>query len=156
MKIRTVTFLICSVVIIVCAAVLTGGTSSQSIKDMPILGNARNNEEIIGMYQEIIKLRQRVLDGTRIRIKARIASSVEIIGPTVKVSEARIQLAQFQGNHDAVVEELRNIVKCYTEVKKSLQRQVDAGHRPTVDIDEIKIALLEARIRLAKTIQETI
>ncbi len=71
------------------------------------------------------------------------------------MSEARIQLAQFQGNHDAVVEELRNIVKCYTEVKKSLQRQVDAGHRPTVDIDEIKIALLEARIRLAKTTQKT-
>ena len=154
MKIGNGTFLICSVVIVVCVTVLTSGTSSQSNKDMPILDNAQTSRDIVGMYQEIIKLRQRVLDGTKLGIEVGRASLMELIDATVELSEARIQLAQFQGNHDAVVEELRNIVKCYTEMKKSFQRKVDAGERRRVDIDELEIALLEARIRLAKMIQE--
>ncbi len=155
MKIRTRTFSICSVVIVVCVAVLTGGTSSQSNKDIPILDNAQASRDIVGMYQEIIKLRQRFLDSTKLFVIAGDASLEDLIDATVQTSEARIQLAQFQGRQDAVVEELRNIVKFYTEMKKSFQREVDAGMRTMMDIDELEIALLEARIRLAKMIQKT-
>lgn len=156
MKIRTKTFLICSVVIVVCLTAFTGGASSESVKDIPIPGNARTKKDIIGMYQEIVKLRQRVLEGAKMGLTIGRANLADLIEPTVKLSEARIQLAQFQGNRDAVLEELRSIIKRYTDLKESLQRQVDVGLRRRDDIVELEIALLQTRIRLAKTTQETI
>ncbi len=105
MKIRTRTFSICSVVIVVCVAVLTGGTSSQSNKDIPILDNAQTSRDIVGMYQEIIKLRQRLLDSTKLFVITGHSTLEDLIDATVKASEARIQLAQFRGKQDAVVEE---------------------------------------------------
>ena len=77
-------------------------------------------------------------------------SADEFIAATVKLSEARIGLAEFQGRHEAVVEELRNIVKLYTNMKETVGKMIDAGKRSRGDIYKVESALLEAKIRLAK------
>lgn len=118
------------------------------------LDYAQANEDIIEMYQDIIKLRQKVLaDNVKLSEYGR-GSGVEFVAAKVKVSEARIQLARLEGQQDVVIVELRNIVKLYTELKEALEKEVKIGQRSNVYVDEMEIRLLEAKIRLARAIQE--
>ncbi len=71
----------------------------------------------------------------------------------IKLSDARIELLQYQGKHDIVVKELRNIVQFYTEAREQLILEVDKGQRAPGHLNEIEVALLEAKIRLAKATQ---
>ncbi len=154
MRNQAVKKLTCSAVMIVWMTALTGCVSSQSVQEAPVTDNAQANEDIIEMYQDIIKLRQKVLaENVKLSEYGR-GSVVEFVDAKVKVSEARIQLARFEGQQDVVIGELRNIVKLYTEVKEALEKELKAGQRSKKNVYEIGIRLLEAKIRLARAIQE--
>ncbi len=78
-------------------------TLSQSAKGTKISNKTYTNEDIVEMYQEIINLRQRGLaEQLRLLEYGRGGFSGFTIAK-VKLSEARIQLSQFQGKHDIVV-----------------------------------------------------
>ena len=152
MRKRSSTFIVCSVMVL-CATLLASCTSSQSVKEKPVLDNPQTSEDIIEMYQEIINLRQRDLaEQLRLLEYGRGGFSGLTI-TKVKLSEARIQLSQFQGKHDIVVKELRNIVQFYTEAREQLIKEIDKGQTAPQHLYEIEIALLEAKIRLAKATQ---
>jgi len=154
MRNQAIKKLTCSAVMIVWMTALTGCVSSQSVPEAPVTDNAQANEDIIEMYQDIIKLRQKVLaDNVKLSEYGR-GSGVEFVDAKVKVSEARIQLARFEGQQDVVIVELRNIVKLYTELKEALEVEIKAGQRSNVYVDEMEIRLLEAKIRLVRAIQE--
>jgi len=136
-----------------CATVLASCTSSQSVKEITVLDSPQTNEDIIEMYQEIINLRLRALAETELLLEYGRGGVSGFTEARVKLSEARIQLSQFQGKHDLVVKELRNIVQFYTEAKKLLIKEIDKGQRSPQHLYEIEIALLEAKIRLAKATQ---
>jgi outer membrane protein TolC len=154
MRNQAIKKLTCSAVMIVWMAALTGCVSSQSVQESPVTDNAQVNDDIIEMYQDLIKLRQKVLaENVKLYDYGR-GNVVEFVDAKVKVSEARIQLARFEGQQDVVIGELRNIVKLYTEVKEALEKEVKTGQRPNVYVDEMEIRLLEAKIRLARAIQE--
>ncbi len=93
-------------------------TSSQSIKEKPVMDSPQANEDIVEMYQEIINLRQRDL-AEQLRLLEYGRGDVSgFTKSKVKLSETRIQLSQFQGNNELVVKELRNIVQLYPEVRE--------------------------------------
>jgi len=118
------------------------------------VGREKANEDIIEMYQDIIKLHRKVLaDAVKLSEYGRV-TVVEFVDAEVKVSEARIQPARFEGQQDVVIVEVRNIVKLYTEAKEALEKEIKAGQRSSEDVDRIEIRLLEAKIRLARAIQE--
>ena len=154
MRNQAIKKLTCSAVMIVWMTALTGCVSSQSVQEAPVTDNAQANEDIIEMYQDIIKLRQKVLADIVTLSEYGRGNVVEFVDAKVKVSEARIQLARFEGQQDVVIVELRNIVKLYTEVKEALETEIKAGQRSRDVVDKIEIRLLEAKIRLARAIQE--
>jgi len=138
---------------VLCATVLAGCTSSQSVKEKPVLDSPRTNEDIVEMYQELINLRQRDL-AEQLRLLEYGRGDVSgFTKAKAKLSETRIQLAKFQGKHDIVITELRNIVQFYAEAREQLIREIDKGQKPQLHLYEIEIALLEAKIRLAKATQ---
>ncbi len=152
MRKRSRTFIVCSVMVL-CATLLGSCTSSQSVKEKPVLGSPQTNEDIIEMYQEIINLRQRDL-AEQLRLLEYGRGDVSgFTKSKVKLSETRIQLSQFQGKNDIAVKELQNIVQLYTEAKKKIKREIEKGQKAPQLLYEIEIALLEANIRLAKEIQ---
>lgn len=130
-----------------------GYTSSQSVKEKPVLDSPQTNEDIVEMYQEIINLQQQDLAEQLTLLEYGRGEPSGFAIAKVKLSEARIQLAKFQGEHDIVLKELRNIVQFYTEARKQLIPEIDKGQRPPQHLCEIEIALLEAKIRLAKATQ---
>jgi len=70
------------------------------LKEKMVLDNPQRSEDIAEMYQDIINLRQRHLDNTLELLEyGRVGVSGVTIAK-VKLSEARIQLSQFQGKHD--------------------------------------------------------
>ena len=153
MRNQAIKKLTCSAVMIVWMTALTGCVSSQSVQEAPVTDNAQANDDIIGMYQDIIKLRQKVLaDNVKLSEYGR-GSGVEFVDAKVKVSEARIQLARLKGQQDVVIVELRNIVKLYTELKEALGNEIKAGQRSMKNVYEMEIRILEAKIRLARAIQ---
>lgn len=143
-----------SAVMVVWMAALTGCVSSQSVQESPVTDNAQVNDDIIEMYQDIIKLRQKVLADIVKMFEYGQGNVVEFVDAKVKVSEARIRLARFEGRQDVVIGELRNIVKLYTELKEALEKEIRAGQRSMKNVYKIEIRLLEAKIRLARAIQE--
>ena len=152
MRKRSGTFIVCSVMVL-CATILASCTSSQSVKEITVLDSPQTNEDIIEMYQEIINLRQRALADTEKLLESGRAGVEELMDARIKVSEARIQLSQFQGKHDLIVKELRNIVQFYTMARKSLIKEIDMGQRSPQGLYELEITLLEAKIRLARATQ---
>jgi len=153
MRIRTKSCLMCSIIVVLCVTLLTGGTLSQSVKGTKISDKTHTNEDIVELYQELIKLRQRVLD--EIKLKIGYGAGVgELIDARTKATEARIQLAQFHGKKETVIEELQSLVQFYTEMRKSLIVEVNAGQGSRMVIYEIDIRLLETKIWLAMAKQE--
>ena len=153
MRIRTKSFLMCSVIVVLCLTLLTGGTLSQSAKGTKISIKPHTNEDIVEMYQEIINLRQQALADTEKLLEIGRGGVLGFTDARVKVSEARIQLSQFQGKHDLIVKELRNIVQFYTMARKSLITEIEMGQRSPQGLYELEITLLETKIRLARATQ---
>jgi hypothetical protein len=138
---------------VLCATVLAGCTTSQSVREKPVLGSPQTNEDIIEMYQELINLRQRDLAEQLRLLEYGRGDLSGFTKAKAKLSETRIQLAKFQDKHDIVVRELQNIVQFYSEASEQLKREVDKGQKPRMHLCEIEIELLEAKIRVAKATQ---
>jgi hypothetical protein len=149
MRKRRIILVFCSVVVL-CSIFLVSLTSSQPVKEELTLDSPEINEDLVEMYQKIIKLRERDL-AERLRLLE--YGRGEYLGFTkakLRLSETRIELAEFQGKHEIVLKELRNIVRFYSEAREQIQREIDKGQRPLNAFYEAEIALLEAKIRLAK------
>jgi len=138
---------------VLCTILLASCTSSQSVKEKLVLDSSQTNEDIIEMYQELINLRQRAIAIELILLEIGQGSTFGLTEARVKLSEARIQLSQFQGKDDIFVKELRNIVQFYREAREQLKMQIDKGEISQMHLGEIDLELLEAKIRLAKAKQ---
>ena len=153
MRRRRIIFTICSIILL-CSVFLVSLTSSQTVKEKPALGSSQTNGDVVEMYQKIIKLREQALSDELKLLEYGRSSFLGITKARMKISETRIELAKFQGKHDIVVEELRNIIKYYSEAIGQLKMELDKGQRAPGVFYEAEIALLEAKIRLAKATQE--
>jgi hypothetical protein len=153
MRKRRIIFTLCSILVL-CSIFLVSLTSSEPVKKKPIPGSAQTNKDIVEMYQKLIKLREQDLaERTRLLEYGR-GDALGFTKAKERLSETRIELAKFQGNNDIVVKELRNIVRFYSEAREQLKREIDKGQRAANVFYEAEIALLEAKIRLAKAQQK--
>ena len=107
------------------------------------------NEEIVNMYNELISLRQEAVAESRRLVEFGQGNMSDVVELETKAAEARIQLAQFQGKKEIVIEELQKLVKVMTDLRNTRKREVEIGQRPQLDIYEIDAQLLETKIRLA-------
>jgi mevalonate kinase len=147
-------FLICSVILVLGCIALAFGTSSQAETEKKVSDISSSIDEIVSMYNELIALRQQAVEEQWRLVQLGQASTSEMIGAEMKAAEARIQLAQFQGKKEAVVEELQNLVRAMTQLRNSLKMEIEVGMRSQTEIYEIDGSILEIKIRLAKTKQE--
>jgi len=152
MKKRRGIFIVCSVIVL-CSIFLVSLTSSEPVRKKSIPSSAQTNKDIVEMYQKLIKLREQFVAHELKLMEYGQSGVLELTKARVKLSNARIDLSKFQGKHDMVVKELRNIIKFYSEAIEQLKTEVDKGQRAPGVFYEAEIALLEAKIRLAKATQ---
>jgi hypothetical protein len=154
MRIRAKSYLIYSVIFVLCATLLSCRTLSQSGKGKSISDNSSANEDIVKLCGELINLRQDAVEQTKRLIQYGRASQLELAEAEMKAAEARIQLAEFQGKKETVLEELQNLVGVITEMRNSIKSDVEVGRRSQTELIEIDTRLIEIKIRLAKLKQE--
>jgi hypothetical protein len=150
MRTRVKYFLFCLVMLVISGVVLSYGTSSGPETQKQISDSNSGNEEIVKLYQELIALRQQAVEQDKFLIELGQGSLLELAEAETKATEARIELAQFQGNKEVVIKELENLVQRITEIKDSLKRDTDMGARPQSWIYQVDPILLETKIHLAK------
>ncbi len=135
---------------IILMTAVTGCVSIHSENQTQISQKEKTRNEIIQLYQEIITLRQQVLADMEKSLEYGRGDVTDYMDARTKLTEARIELAQYEGRPDAVIKEFENIIQLYSEMNESLQKEIAAGQRPSRDLYEVDIAILEAKIRLAK------
>ena len=154
MQIQIKRCLIYSVVIVLCGVLVSCGTLSQSEKETKTPDNSSASEEIVKLYQELIELRQQEVVQAKRRFEVGQGNLTELAKAEIKAAEARIQLAQLQDKNDTVIEELQNLIKSVTEIRNSLQKDLEVGRIPQDATIEIDARLLELKILLARIKQE--
>ena len=142
-------FLICSIIIF--SVVLSSCSSTSQSEDVNAISiNNSANDEIVKMYQEVIDIKQKALEDEKLRINYGISGPSALVNLEMETAEARIELAQFQGDNEAVAAELEKIVEAIENIKQQHALELNAGQRPQSSLDDINLKLLEAKIRLAK------
>lgn len=150
MRNRIKSYLICSVIITFCGVILSYGASSKSETASQPSSKPPSNDDIIKLYEELIALRQRDIDQKKYLLELGQISTSALVEPEVKLAEARIQLAEFQGKKGIVIEELQKIEQSLQGIRTQQKQEVDSGQRPIDGLNEIDSRLLEIKIRIAK------
>lgn len=154
MRERAIKLIILSVFMVVCVSTLGGCELSQSMQNTTMTGTVKGNEDIIEMYKEIIELHEKNLAEIAKMSEHGTVPPVELAEARANLSKVRIQLARAQGQHDAVINELRSIIDTLTKTKESFQKEVEAGQRSRDNLYKLEVAILEAKIRLVKEMRE--
>ena len=155
MKTKTKRILTCSAIILFCSVILSYGTSSKPETEEQTSNSSSAKEEIIKLYQELIDIRQHEVEQSRYLLELGQGSQTALAENEVKAAEARIQLAEFQGNKETVIKELQRLEQLLTEIRNQLKREVDIGQRPVNRLVDIDARLIEIKIRSLKLKQET-
>jgi len=150
--IKRVLFGIAGVVLsAVCALVFGGRASVESVPEPSVAEERREAiSETTRVLQEIIEIRQAILEETEESHKMGRADSAEVAQAQIDVSEARLRLARAQGRQEAAVRELHTILAAREETVKSVQERQDFGLATQDDLHKARIAALETRVRLAR------
>ncbi len=107
---------------------------------------------IIAKLQEIVEVRQQLLKVHQIKFehgRAEDDGAAEIA-----LAEARIQLARERKEPDQVIAQMRDIVTTHEKLLKIAQAKARVGAAPPEEVDRLRIALLEAQLRLQREQQE--
>lgn len=103
---------------------------------------------IVSKLQEIVKLRERQAKEAQLLVEMGQGANDGAV--EVALAEARIALAREQGQSDAVVDELRNLVKVLEKRFKREEALFDEDRRTQANIGQLRVALLEAEVRLQR------
>ena len=107
----------------------------------------KQNPEIIAKLREIVSIRERLFRSEEVQIKA---GRAPVDGATeAELVEARLRLAREEQNPNAVIAELRNLVAVHQRRLK-LAEVLARDRLAPGDVEKIRVALLEAEIRLLK------
>ena len=153
MRGRLYTFAALLVCVLILTIALAGCVSVYSENETEISQKDKTRNEIIQMQREIVSLRQQNLADQEKMSEYGRGNIADFMKARSNLSEARIKLAKFQDRRKAVISELENLIQTYSDMRESLQKEITAGQRPTGDLNDLEIAILEAKIRLAKAKQ---
>ena len=107
---------------------------------------------IIAKLQEIVEVRQQLLKVHQLRLE--LGKAEDDGAAEIALAAARIQLAREQGRADLVIAELRNMVTTHERCLEMAKVRAGEGLVPPEEADRVRVALLEAQVRLQREQQE--
>ncbi len=112
---------------------------------------AQMQQEIIQALQETVELREQTLLQAETKEDIGLITSIEVREAQLKLSEARLQLAVAQNQPNIAIREFREYKAMHEE---QLQWIMSRATATDSDETEVKLELLEQRIRLATIIRD--
>ena len=146
---HTVTALSILAVIGSAIAILSISPSSTPAQNAGL--KAQMQQEIVQALQETVKLREQALWLAQAKEDIGLITLIELREAQLKLSEARLQLAVAQNQPNIAIEEFRRYKAMHEE---QLQWIISKATATDSDVTEVKLELLEQRIRLATTIRD--
>ncbi len=111
---------------------------------------AEPNSAVLKPLRDAVAAKARILETTRQRVTAGVASEVDLVAASVDLTEARVKLAEEERNPDAVVAQLDELVKLRERERELIAALVRAGRATQTELDAADARLADARARLAK------
>ena len=102
--------------------------------------------------QEIVELRQQLLKGHQAMVQ--MGKAEDDGAAEIALAEARLQLARERGQADLVTSELRHVVAAQESRLEMAKKRVEVGAAGPDEVAGVRIALLEAQVRLQREQQE--
>ena len=109
----------------------------------------RPDLEVIAKLEEIVALKSRLWESFQLQLQAGRAQWDQSPSPLISLCEARIHLAQEKGDRKAVIQEIEKLVSAQQTLMKNIEA-LTRDRMPPAALDEAKVGLLEAQIRLRK------
>ena len=107
---------------------------------------------IIAKLQEIVEVRQQLLKVHQLKLE--VGKAEDDGAAEMALAEARIQLARERGQADLVIAELRKMVTTHERRLEVAKARAGLGTVPPEEVDRVRVALLEAQVRLQREQQE--
>jgi hypothetical protein len=140
-----------ALIVATCALGCGGPVLGESLPKPPIAEKAPQAvSDVIQAYQDIIVIRRAMLAETEQSHRSGRSDSTELSRDKIKLSKARLQFAEAQGRQDEVTRELQTILSVRQEILDTLKHRQASGHAAQYSLNEARIAVLEAEIRLAR------
>ena len=145
-----------SVVVLIACAIVVLHYSSRSTTAQSDGLKAQMQQEIIQALREIIPLREEALGVVKAKHQMGRIPLLEMEKAQLKLSEARIRLAAAEQKTDVAMVEFGKIKAMQEEQLQRIKSKAAQGYASSSDIVELKLQLLEERIRFASVIRDTI
>ena len=133
------------IVFIHCLFLLTGTASTLIAEEEREKRSAKKDSATL--LKEMVEIRQRILEGERLQLKAGMVTDIR--KSEIALAKAKLRLARALKDSEGVVSMLRRIVEIQRHHLKRLENRT--GDRVSqMEIDRVRIDLLQAMLRLAK------
>lgn len=110
-------------------------------------GSAGSDPAIIAKLSEVVAIRERLAKSFEIQLAAGRASADGLA--EIELAEARISLAEEQGQPDSLIEQFKGLVAAHERRVKNLAI-LAKDRTPLAEVDRARAALLEAQVRLLR------
>lgn len=111
---------------------------------------AAPDPEIVSKLEEIIALEERAVKEQQLLAELGTNDAIDQLHAEIALSEARIRLAEEQNDRATITRELEAIVSQTKSILDRAQALTEEGRRSDSDRKDVRIALLEAEIRLRR------
>lgn len=111
------------------------------------------NPDVIAALRDIEGIREEQFIGVQAMSESGRAPHLAVIEAEIKLSESRIFLANAESKPKAAIAELRKLIEKLEERLNSIEADAKAGSASTTAATDAKIQVLQARIRLAKSLE---
>lgn len=106
--------------------------------------------EIVSKLEEIVALEESAVKEQQLLAELGTNDAIDQLNAEIALSEARIRLAEEQNDRATITRELEAIVSQTKSILDRAQALTEEGRRSDSDLKDIRIALLEAEIRLRR------
>lgn len=115
---------------------------------------AAPDPEIVSKLEEIVALEESAVKEQQLLAELGTNDAIDQLNAEIALSQARIRLAQEQGDRASITRELETIVSQTKSILDRAQALTEEGRRSDSDLKDIRIALLEAEIRLRRHLEK--
>jgi hypothetical protein len=127
------------IAVVLCSFVLTAQQEQR---------NSQDNAAIVSKLSEVVKIRERLLEGHKRMLEKGVASGTEMV--EIELAEARVALANEQGVKATTLTELKALVAAHEARLKRIRAASESGRSPYGELDRAQAALLEVEVRLLR------
>jgi hypothetical protein len=100
--------------------------------------------------RDLVAAKEKSRDVVKLRVEAGKDSQVELVAAEIELTEARVRLAEAEGDRAAVVERLQELVTLRQSEKKLVVLLVEAGRQAVSALTEADARIADAEARLVE------